>query len=199
MGQYRSFSDITRSALAHAVADHDLALVADDADTLMHAYDALHVFPEIPAAIQLLQGSKETIDAYVFSNGTDDMVGNSIRTSPELGPHADLFRSLITVDGLKCFKPDPRTYAHLVERAGKDKRPGDVWVVSANPFDVVGARAAGLQATFIDRQGKGWIDRLDEIHEPSLVASGVEQAIRLILDSKLTTRTGKQVGSNNYI
>lgn len=194
MGQYRSFSEITRSALAHAVADHGLALAANDADTLMHAYDALHVFPDIPAAMQLLRGNNNTIDAYVFSNGTDDMVGNSVRTSPELRPHADLFRSFITVDSLKCFKPDPRTYAHLVEKTGKDKHPGDVWVVSANPFDVAGARAAGLQAAFIDRQGKGWIDRLDETQVPSLIVSDVEQAIQFILDSNLTPNTGKQVG-----
>ncbi|KAI1117689.1 haloacid dehalogenase [Nemania sp. NC0429] len=196
MGQYRSFSEITRSALAHAVADHGFALVAADADMLMHAYDALDVFPEIPAAIQMLRGNRGTIDAYVFSNGTDDMVENSIRTSPKLGPYADVFRSFITVDCLKCFKPDPRTYAHLVEQTGKGKHPGDVWVVSANPFDVVGARAAGLQAAFIDRQGKGWIDRLDEIHVPSLVVSGVEQAVQFILDSAPTSKPGKQVVSS---
>ncbi|KAI1274970.1 haloacid dehalogenase [Xylaria sp. FL0933] len=181
MGRYRTFSEITRSALAHAVAEHGLTLVAPDVEKLMAAYDALHVFPEIPAAMQILEENKEALDAYVFSNGTDDMVGNSVRTSPELGPHADLFRSLITVDSLKCFKPDPRTYAHLVEQSGKKGHPADVWVVSANPFDVVGAKAAGLKTAFIDRQGRGWIDRLDEMHMPSLIAGSVEQAIRFIL------------------
>ncbi|KAI1346715.1 haloacid dehalogenase [Xylaria sp. FL0043] len=181
MGRYRTFSEITRSALAHAVAEHGLTLVAPDVEKLMAAYDALHVFPEIPVAMQILEENKDALDAYVFSNGTDDMVGNSVRTSPELGPYADLFRSLITVDSLKCFKPDPRTYAHLVEQSGKKGHPADVWVVSANPFDVVGAKAAGLKTAFIDRQGRGWIDRLDEMHMPSLIAGSVEQAIRFIL------------------
>ncbi|KAI0803497.1 haloacid dehalogenase [Xylaria sp. FL0064] len=181
MGRYRTFSEITRSALAHAVAEHSLTLVAPDVEKLMAAYDALHLFPEIPAAMQILEENKEALDAYVFSNGTDDMVGNSVRTSPKLGPYADLFRSLITVDSLKCFKPDPRTYAHLVEQSGKKGHPADVWVVSANPFDVVGAKAAGLKTAFIDRQGRGWIDRLDEMHMPSLIAGSVEQAIRFIL------------------
>lgn len=148
----------------------------------MTAYDALHVFSDIPAAMQLLQENREAVDACIFSNGTDDMVGGSIRTSPELGPNADIFRSFITVDGLKCFKPDPRTYAHLVEQSGKKGHPGDVWVVSANPFDVVGAKAAGLKTAFIDRPGRGWIDRLDELHMPSLIAGSVDQAIQFILD-----------------
>ncbi|TRX90581.1 hypothetical protein FHL15_008554 [Xylaria flabelliformis] len=181
MGQYKTFSEITRSALAHAVAEHGLTLAADDAETLMHAYDALHVFPEIPAAMQLLQENSGAVDAYVFSNGTDDMVGNSIRTSPELGPHADMFRSLVTVDSLKCFKPDPRTYAHLVEQADKKGQAADVWVVSANPFDIAGAKAAGLQAAFIDRTGKGWIDRLDETQKPSLATDSVDKAVQSIL------------------
>ncbi|KAI1302905.1 haloacid dehalogenase [Xylaria venustula] len=182
MGKYRTFSEITRSALAHAVAEHGLPLAAYDAETLMAAYDALHVFPDIPTAMQLLQEHRGTVDAYIFSNGTDEMVGNSVRTSPELGPHADVFRRYITVDSLKCFKPDPRTYAHVVEQSGKKGHPGDVWVVSANPFDVVGAKAAGLKTVFIDRPGRGWIDRLDEMHMPSLIAGSVDQAIQFILD-----------------
>ncbi|KAI0467357.1 haloacid dehalogenase [Xylaria cf. heliscus] len=181
MGQYKTFNEITANALAHAVAEHGLTIGDDDAETLMRAYDALHVFPEIPAAMQLLRENSGVVDAYVFSNGTDNMISNSIRTSPELGPHTDLFRSLVTVDGLKCFKPDPRTYAHLVEQTGQ-KGKADVWVVSANPFDIVGARAAGLQAAFIDRLSKGWIDRLDETCKPSLVADSVNKAIQSILN-----------------
>ncbi|KAI2634440.1 haloacid dehalogenase [Xylaria nigripes] len=182
MGQYKSFSEITHNALVHAVAEHGLSLADDDARTLMRAYDALHVFPEIPAAMQVIQKNKAAVDACVFSNGTADMIGNSIRTSPELGPCADIFRALITVDSLKCFKPDPRTYAHLVEQIEKWRHPSEVWVVSANPFDVVGARFYGLKAAFIDRQGNGWVDRLYESHTPSLIASSVDQAVQSILN-----------------
>ncbi|KAJ3554040.1 hypothetical protein NPX13_g10725 [Xylaria arbuscula] len=176
LATYKTFSEITRNALTHAVAEHGMTLIASDADKLMTAYDALHCFPEIPDAMKLLQENKEAVHAYIFSNGTDDMIGSSVRTSPELSPYADLFKSLITVDGLKCFKPDPRTYAHLVEQSGKRGKPGDVWVVSANPFDVVGAKASGLKTAFIDRQGQGWLDRLDLVNVPTLIASGVDEA-----------------------
>ncbi|KAI1773780.1 haloacid dehalogenase [Hypoxylon cercidicola] len=173
MGEYKPFSEITRNAPSHAVAEHGLTLSAKDADALMRSYDALHVFPEIPSALKLLEQNSDSVDAYVFSNGTDDMVGNSIKTSPDLGPHAERFKSLITVHSLKCFKPDRRVYEHLLEQVGKEGNANDVWVVSANPFDVVGARAAGLRAAFIDRTGKGWVDRLDEKRAPSVVAPGL--------------------------
>lgn len=37
-----------------------------------------------------------------------------------------------------------------------------------NPFDVAGARNAGLQAIWIDRAGMGWVDRAST-HKPSTV------------------------------
>ncbi|KAI1207544.1 haloacid dehalogenase [Annulohypoxylon truncatum] len=181
MGEYKPFGEITLNALRHAVAEHGLTLAAEDADALMRSYDALHVFPEIPSALKLLEEHGDSVEAYVFSNGTGEMVGNSIKTSPDLGPHASRFRSLITVDEVKCFKPDRRGYDHLLEQIGRRGDTSKVWLVSANPFDVVGSRAAGLNAAFIDRSGKGWIDHLDDKRAPSVVASGVDEAIKLIL------------------
>ncbi|KAI0150807.1 haloacid dehalogenase [Xylariaceae sp. FL1272] len=180
MGEYKTFSEITRSALGHTVADHGLKLEAQDAHNLMRSYDTLHAFPEVPAAIDLLQNKKDAIDAHIFTNGTSEMVDNSVKTS--LGSHADIFQSVISVDDVQCFKPDPRTYRYLLERVGKREHPEDVWLMSCNPFDVLGAKSAGLKAAFIDRSGKGWIDRLDEMQLPSIVAKSVEEAIQAILD-----------------
>ncbi|KAI0893139.1 haloacid dehalogenase [Annulohypoxylon nitens] len=181
MGEYKPFGEITRNALYHAVAEHGLTLTAENADALMRSYDALHVFPEIPSALKLLEENSGSVEAYVFSNGTGEMVGNSIKTSPDLGPHAERFKSLITVDEVKCFKPDRRSYNHVLGHIGRQGDVSNVWLISANPFDIVGARAAGLKASFIDRSGKGWIDRLDEKRAPSITASGVDEAIRSIL------------------
>jgi 2-haloacid dehalogenase len=150
----------------------------------MKAYDSLHVFPEVPAALKLLQDKDGAIEAYIFSNGTDDMVGNSVKKSPDLGPYASLFKSLITVESLQVYKPDPKVYAHLVGAVGKKDGECEVWVVSANPFDILGAKVAGLQAAFIDRTGSGWIDRLDETQAPSIIATDVEDAVKSIIASR---------------
>ncbi|RYP74168.1 hypothetical protein DL769_004083 [Monosporascus sp. CRB-8-3] len=190
MGEYRPFSELTRAALHHAAAEQGLAPPSPEtADALMRSYDALRAFPEVGSALDHLlldRDSGKGVEAYVFSNGTVDMVANSVRSSPDLGPRAGrLFRALVTVDdeGLRCYKPDGRVYSHLMRRAGVEEgRESDVWVVSANPFDIVGARAAGLNAAFIDRAGKGWIDRLDEMRVPSVVTRGVDEAVRSILE-----------------
>ncbi|KAK3376659.1 HAD-like domain-containing protein [Lasiosphaeria ovina] len=190
MGIYRPFSDITRGALEHAVAESGAALSAGDSDRLVKAYDALRVFPEVPAALDAVRAkaAEGAVEAYVFSNGTDAMVSESIATSPDLQAYADVFKGLVTVhdDGVRVFKPDMRTYDHLVRAVGKEGRPGDVWLVTGNPFDVIGARVAGLSAAWVDRAGKGWVDRLGDVVggiKPTLVVSGVDAAVEEIVRS----------------
>jgi 2-haloacid dehalogenase len=183
-GVYRSFSEITRGALHHAVAEAGLSVTNEDADKLMNAYNGLNVFPDVPGALTTVKKTA-AIEALIFSNGTDEMVSASVKTSPHLQDHAELFKGLVTVDGIRVFKPDKRTYDHLLREVGKQDTPGDVWLVTANPFDVVGAMAAGLRTAWIDRAGKGWVDRLGDVIggiKPTLVASGVDQAIQEIAE-----------------
>lgn len=100
------------------------------------------------------------------SNGTDSMVGNSVMRSPDLYPHASVFRAIVTVEEIKHFKPHPSVYRHLAEKLGKGTGSmADIWLVSGNPFDVIGARMAGMQACWVDRGGNGWIDQLVQSDE----------------------------------
>jgi 2-haloacid dehalogenase len=160
-------------------------LSADDADKLMRAYDALHVFPEVPAALKTIEDSP-SVEAYVFSNGTRQMISASVKTSPDLGPCASVFKGLLSVEDVQAFKPDKRTYEHLLREVGKAERPGDVWLVSSNPFDVVGAVSAGLRSAWVDRHGKGWMDRLGDVVgtgnlKPTLVVDDVGSAVQEIM------------------
>ncbi|KAK9424866.1 putative Haloacid dehalogenase [Seiridium unicorne] len=179
--QYQTFSQVTRSSLKHALLEHKLDVTEKQENNLMQAYDALHNFPEVPAALKLLSEKSDVVDPYIFSNGTVEMVGNSVKSSPDLGPHAGLFKAFITVDSLKVYKPAMKVYEHLLSEVGKQGKSSDVWLVSANPFDAVGAKVAGLKAAWVDRAGKGWVDRLDPIHVPTIIATGVEDAVKGIL------------------
>lgn len=191
MGEYKTFDEITRSALGHALAEHRLGMSTNQANLLMRAYDALNVFPEVPTALKLLEEKSRSVEAHIFSNGTLKMATTSVKKSPDLGPHADIFKSLITVDDLRVFKPDPRVYRHLVHQVNKIGQESDVWLVSANPFDVVGAKASGLKTAWIDRAGKGWLDRLDEMRVPSIIATGVDEAVKGIVTWEADIRERK--------
>ena len=181
-GLYRSFSDLTRAALQHAVAEAGLTLTPQNEGKLMEAYNGLDVFPDVPGALEAVQETPNVL-ALIFSNGTEEMVSASINTSQHLNSYAALFKQLVTVDDVKTFKPCGETYSHLLQAVGKQSAPGDVWLVTANPFDVVGAASMGLRTAWIDRAGRGWVDRLGSVIgvQPSLIASDVDQAVARIL------------------
>jgi 2-haloacid dehalogenase len=146
----------------------------------MKSYDSLSTFTDVPPALSALS-SNPTIIPVIFSNGTSEMVGNSINYSTSLSPYKSCFAKVVSVHETRKYKPDPLVYKFLAEQVGK-KVPdemGEIWLVTSNPFDVVGARAAGLKAAWVDREGKGWLDALvpEEGGGPSVVVRGLGEAI----------------------
>ena len=179
--QYEPFSSITRNSLNHALAESGLSLDDNAIASLMKAYDSLSTFPDVTPALQAL--AKESgITPVVFSNGTQTMVTNSVNSSPDLGPHASVFKDIVTVEEVKRLKPAPAVYYHLAEQVGKAKTKdamGDMWLVSGNPFDIVGARSVGMQAAWVDRAGNGWVDQLvpEPVGKPTVVVKNLEQVV----------------------
>jgi HAD superfamily hydrolase (TIGR01493 family) len=52
-----------------------------------------------------------------------------------------LLETIVSVDDVKTYKPNPSVYHHLARRLAT--QPHQVWLVSAKAWDVIGARAAG--------------------------------------------------------
>lgn len=123
-----------------------------------------------------------------------------------------LFRELVTVDKIhgvsaaggdayangtqRAFKPARCVYEGLLsavhadgERSDdeglKNVKMSDMWLVTSNPFDVVGALNAGMKAAWVDRGGKGWIDGLAHVtgfDGPTFVASGIDDVVERIAE-----------------
>jgi 2-haloacid dehalogenase len=190
LGQYESFFQVTRNALLHALAENGVKLGPDKIDQLMESYDSLSAFPDVSPALALL-ATKSNIKPVVFSNGTKSMVFNSVHRSKDLFEHAATFHDLVTVDEVRKFKPAPEVYFHLAERVGKSRSEmSDIWLVSGNPFDVLGARNSGMQAAWVDRRGLGWIDSAMPYTRPTAVirdlgdlTSAIEENLRAIKES----------------
>ncbi|KAL4779906.1 HAD-like domain-containing protein [Aspergillus varians] len=179
MGIYQPFSEITRNALQHALAEHHEALPADAITTLMSAYDSLSTFPDVdPALVRLAK--IPTVTAVVFSNGTRAMVSNSVNKSPDLSPHASLLADIISVEDIEQYKPAPAVYLHLAEKVGKTTQLDDIWLVSGNPFDIVGARSVGMNAIWVDRDGRGWMDAAVPALRPTVVVRSLGDIVEVV-------------------
>ncbi|KAK4956126.1 hypothetical protein LTR28_005936 [Elasticomyces elasticus] len=182
--QYEDFSALTLRSLKHTLAEAGESLKQSEIDDLMKAYDSLSTFPEVgPALVELAK--HENITAVVFSNGTRKMVENSVNHSPDLAPHAKVFQHVVVVEKVRKFKPAPEVYYHLAETVGKGKdrkEMGQIWLVSGNPFDVVGARAVGMQACWVDRAGNGWQDSVVEgdLGKPTAIVKGLDEVVDVV-------------------
>ncbi|KAL4883142.1 HAD-like domain-containing protein [Aspergillus karnatakaensis] len=183
MGIYEPFSEITRNSLLHALAEHDESLDDHAMANLMNAYDNLSTFPDAKPTLTQL-ASIPTVASVVFSNGTQTMVSNSVQNSPDLSPYASLFAEIVSVESVKQYKPAPAVYFHLAERLGKSHpQLNEIWLVSGNPFDVVGARSVGLNAIWVDRNGRGWVDAAVPHLRPTVVVKSLEEIVAVISDA----------------
>ncbi|KAL1988160.1 hypothetical protein VTN96DRAFT_690 [Rasamsonia emersonii] len=184
MGQFDTFFNVTRNSLSHALAESNAELRNEDIDVLMKAYDSLSTFPDVIPALTSLAANPD-ITAVVFSNGTQSMVSNSVFHSKDLSPHAGVFHDMVTVDSVKKYKPAPEVYFHLAEKMGKQQsQMGDMWLVSGNPFDIVGARSVGMKAAWVDRAGHGWQDAVMPELQPTVIGAGLDEIVRAIIEQR---------------
>lgn len=110
-------------------------------DELMAAWQSLSPFPEVAQGLERL---KERYQLVVLSNGDphflDHLVKNRVRWP---------FDAVISATGNGAFKPHPGVYRRAAQVLGLEV--GECLMVSANSFDVVGARACGYRAAYVDR------------------------------------------------
>lgn len=172
-------------SLKNALAENAVSLEEKDLQALLQAYDSLSIFPDVAKTCEKLRSTPD-VRAVVFSNGTQPMVSNSVTKSPDLKAYADVFEDIVTVEDVKRFKPAPETYKHLVERVGMENDLANVWLVSGNPFDIVGARAYGLNAIWVNRkEQRGWEDGLVEGEKgrPTEIVTKLDEVVATAMNS----------------
>lgn len=164
MRRYEDFGVCTRQALVHAANVLEVNLSEEEGEKLIEEYQNLRPFPDVIPGIEAMKSKGHTLVA--FSNGVEATALTLLDRAGVL-PH---LQGVISVDDLKTFKPDPEVYYHLARRLGAD--PSETWLVSSNPFDVIGAKAAGLRAAWIKRRPNAQFDPWGI--EPDLVAPNLE-------------------------
>ncbi|HWP20102.1 MAG TPA: haloacid dehalogenase type II [Burkholderiaceae bacterium] len=147
---YRPFWELTRAALRHSCARLGLALGRDREDRLMNQYRHLSPFPENREVLAALKA--RGLVTGILSNGDPAMLEVAVKSAGL----ADVLDHVVSVEPLRCFKPDPRVYALGLERlrqAAPEMLPREVWFVSSNGWDAVGATWFGYTTFWLNRAG----------------------------------------------
>lgn len=180
MGAFADFSQCKREALDLVDQEWGTRFGEEFKQTLMAAYRRLPAFREVPAALERIRGLG--VRCVAFSNGSRQSVEALFDNA---GLRA-MFDDIISVEEVQRFKPDGVVYAHLRRRT--HSRPDNTWLVSANPFDIIGARHAGLRAAWIQRNPKlpfePWGDPPDMM-APDLMALAEQFEASLKRENKL--------------
>jgi 2-haloacid dehalogenase len=165
MKKYRNFDVCTTQALRFVSAQLGIPLSEEAQALLLSKYQQLPAYPDVAGALDELAAQGFTITA--CSNGTESAVRGSL-------DHAGVlprFSKIVSVDPIRTFKPDPAVYEYLEAelRTGREL----IWLISSNPFDVIGAKACGLRTVWVQRDRKRIFDPWE--FEPDIVVQGLAE------------------------
>ncbi|KAF3930819.1 hypothetical protein ABW19_dt0200087 [Dactylella cylindrospora] len=165
MGNYEPFDVVTKKALLHALSEASVTINDATTTAIMDSYASLSPFPDVKSSLDAISTLKR-IQPIIFTNGTPTMVTDAIQNTPELELFSTIRDAHLCADEIEKYKPHPMIYEYLAAKVGKsievEKHGGidEVVLVTANPFDVVGAQAVGIVGVWVDRAGSGWHDSL---------------------------------------
>lgn len=171
MQQYQDFNVCTLQALRYCMAAFEIEISENEQQDLMAEFSNLAAYPDVIAGLQTLKAQGYQLVA--FSNGTEASVRKLLDNAGIL-PH---LQNVISVDDVKTYKPSPLVYQHLLQST--QSSPDNCWMISSNPWDVIGGKAAGLKAAWIQRD-------LSKIFDPWGVEPDVVANDLLELSHRLT-------------
>lgn len=144
MNKYRDFWQISADALDYTLQDLHLAYDTDTVYQILNQYLHLQLFPEVTQALEKFQPRKLAI----LSNGSPKMLTEVVRNTGLEGT----FTQIISVDALRTYKPRPEVYNLAEEKLQIAKE--EILFISANGWDVAGARSYGFTVGWVNRAQK---------------------------------------------
>ena len=143
MRTYENFGVCTSQALDYTNASLDAGLTARQKAALLTEYRSLPVFNDVQESLVGLQADGHSL--YAFSNGTADAIEALLLAAGI----RNFFDGVVSVDDCQTFKPNPDVYEHLLKTTATSA--GETWLISSNPFDVIGAVSSGLRGVWVRR------------------------------------------------
>ena len=135
------YLETVRRAYVYVLVLNKIEMSNEEVETFLACWRELKPFPEVRAGLEKLRARYQLVG---LSNGDpaflDHLAKNQIQWD---------FDRVISVTAMGAFKPHPAVYRRAAQILGLEV--GECLMVSANSFDVVGARACGFRGAYINR------------------------------------------------
>ena len=168
---YRPFSICTSQALDYTALQLQVELPAGDKEELLAQYRELPAYEEVADVLRQLK--EAGCRNFAFSNGEPDDLAYLLA-------HANLDSALdgiVSVHDVQSFKPDPAVYEHFLKQTGATRQ--ETWLVSGNPFDVIGASTAGWRTAWVKRNPDAVFDPWEI--EPDAIVTDTSELVGIVV------------------
>ncbi|MEM7046853.1 MAG: haloacid dehalogenase type II [Pseudomonadota bacterium] len=169
MRSYIPFTDVTRDALNYACLALDIEIDDEIKHDLMRQYLRLESFDDVVPTLKMMVDQEVRLHA--FSNGTSSDLNALLSHAGVLG----FLESIVSVERIKSFKPDPDVYELFNEIT--QSQPENTWLVSGNPFDIIGAGACGWKTAWLKRSAAVVFDPWG--YRPTKTISSLEDLVHI--------------------
>ena len=135
------YLETVRRALDWTLRRNGIDASPDTIDEFMHGWQHLSPFPEVLAALKQLQSKYQLV---VLSNGDPDFLDYLVSQRIDWE-----FDNVISVTSAGAFKPHPAVYRVTAGRLRLEVN--ECMMISANSFDILGARSCGYRGAYVNR------------------------------------------------
>ena len=165
---HSGYLETARRAFVYTLSLNGVEASRDEVKEFMGAWQELSPFPEVVPALERLKARYKLV---ALSNGEasylSHLVKNQIRWD---------FDEVISVEVAGAFKPHPGVYRRAADILGLEM--GECLMVSANSFDVMGARSCGFRGAYVDRYRLPYEDTL---YQPDIVVQDFTELAETLL------------------
>jgi 2-haloacid dehalogenase len=175
-GDYRPFKDVLEASLSRLLQSLGMNHQPDRLGEVMATFGELDARTDAAEACETLARSGWQIIA--LTNGAEESTRRLLKHGGLFG----YFQELLSCDRIRKTKPHPDVYA--MARARED---GELWLVAAHAWDVVGAALAGLKTAWVPSVEATY---LSIYPEPVVTAPDLSTAASLIVEGSAGPGTG---------
>ena len=143
MNIFEGFSSCTKYALDYTCDYCQVSLSSVQKTGLLNEYRVLPAFADVNECLPKLKESGHRL--FAFSNGEKATVTKLLKNADIL----HFFEGVVSVEKTKVFKPSPIVYKHFNDVTNSQKQ--NSWMISGNPFDVLGALSYGMKSAWVQR------------------------------------------------
>ena len=166
---HSGYLTVCKYGFIYTLRSNNISFTHEEVEEFMQVWQQLKPFEDAVNGLHRLKGNYKLVG---LSNGEpwylDHLVKNRIQFD---------FDAVISVEEAGAFKPHPGVYRKAARILGSEV--GELMMVASHSFDIMGARACGYRAAYVNRYG---LPMEESPYQPDIMTVDFEQLADYLVD-----------------